>query len=179
MEPVAVRGAAGSVCHCPVPGTPQQPLATDSDSHLFQARGGWYTCLWGRSIIWRTPPRSGVIAENVTTVTWNQALSSRRGFYLFPYEDATAAGRIKVVCTCFAAKWPYLMTWIPKALTYAAGFFPFTPRAHASRLLHFRCCGVSVMPTEKTFSVACCHAVIDISCNKIKCYGTVILLDAR
>lgn len=37
-------------------------------------------------------------------------------------EDARAAGRIKVMCTCFAAKWPYLMTWILKALTCAAAF---------------------------------------------------------
>lgn len=97
-------------------------LPADPDSYLFPAKWGWCTCLWGRSIMQWTPPHLRVVAENVTTVTWNQALSSHRGFYLFPYKDATATGRIKVVCTCFTAKWPYLMTWILKALTYAAGF---------------------------------------------------------
>lgn len=123
-------------------------LVTHPKSHLIPERGGWCTCPWGRSIIRQTLPHAGVIAENITAVTWNQALSSHRGFYLFPCEAAPAAGRIKVVCVHFAAKWPYLMAAIPKALTAAAAFSLSQPE-HVRAGCRVSDVVVSVIPTEK------------------------------
>lgn len=119
VEPDAGQGCAGSVPHHPDLGSPYH---SSKFPPFPRERRRMVHTLWGRSIIWQTLLHSGVIAENVTTVTWNQALPSHRGFYLFPYEAAPAVGRIKVVCMHFAAKWLYLMASIPKALTHAAGF---------------------------------------------------------
>ena len=70
------------------------------------------------------------------------------------------------------------MIFTVRHLFVYAPFFAFTTKAHGSWLLYFRCLSMSGILTENC-SAAHCHLVIDISCNKIKCYGIIILFDAR